>query len=431
MKTHLPPSPVRREQQGAASLAVVMVLFFIVSMVAAYTSRSLIFEQRTSVNQYRATQALEAADAGLEWTLAQLNQGLIDGRCQLASGAGLTGATSFRQRYLAVDASTSVVTPKDSSAHPTCVHDGSAWTCDCPAAGNGAPTNPTTAGIYPAFRVSFQAIDFGATPQPGLFRVVVVACTRLDDACLASSSTGAANEGRATVSALVSISGSLAAAPLAALTARGAVDFGTAAVSLFSSEVGTGGITIQAGGTVQGSALTLRGLPGTPATKTVVVNDPLLSAADMTADRMFVQPFNLTPANFQQQPALATLTCSGACTDSQVRDLMARNPGQPIWINGDLSVQADIGTAAAPVLLVVAGDLKFNGVSPTVYGAVYLRTPAWTSAGTGTVQGAVVAEGSVGGNGTLTLIHDSAVLAKVRNTVGSQVRVPGTWRDFP
>jgi hypothetical protein len=199
---------------------------------------------------------------------------------------------------------------------------------------------------------------------------------------------------------------------------------------VFSSEVGTGGITVQAGGTVQGSAMSLRGLPGTPASKTVVTNDPLLSAADMTADRMFVQPFNLTPANFQQQPALATLTCSGsACTDSQVRDLMALNPGQPVWVNGDLSVQGDIGTAAAPVLLVVAGDLKFNGVSPTIYGAVYLRTPAWTSAGTGTVQGAVIAEGSVGGSGNLTLIHDSAVLAKVRNTVGSLVRVPGSWKD--
>jgi hypothetical protein len=436
MKTPLPSSPVWREQQGAASLAVVMVLFFIVSMVAAYTSRSLIFEQRTSVNQYRATQALEAAEAGLEWALAQLNQGLIDGRCQLASDAGLTGATSFRQRYLAVDVSTSVVTPRDSSAHPTCVHDGSAWTCDCPAAGNGAPTNPTTAGIYPAFRVSFQAIDFGATPQPGLFRVVVAACTRLDDACLASSSTGAANEGRATVSALVSISGSLAAAPLAALTARGTVDFGSTAVTAINSEIGTGGITIQAGGSVMGSALTLKGPAGTPAgmpiSKMVMMNDPQLSAADMSKDRMFVQPFNLTPTSFQQQPALATLNCSGACTDSQVRDLMARNPGKPIWINGDLSVQADIGTATAPVLLVVeAGDLKFNGVSPTVYGAVYLRTPTWTSAGTGTVQGAVIAEGNVGGSGSLTLIHDSAVLAKVRNTVGSLVRVPGTWRDFP
>ena len=45
-----------------------MVLFFIMSLVAAYASRNLIFEQRTSANNYRSTQAFEAAEAGLEWS---------------------------------------------------------------------------------------------------------------------------------------------------------------------------------------------------------------------------------------------------------------------------------------------------------------------------------------------------------------------------
>jgi hypothetical protein len=94
-------------------------------------------------------------------------------------------------------------------------------------------------------------------------------------------------------------------------------------------------------------------------------------------------------------------------------------------------VAADIGTSTAPVLLVIAGDLKFTGGSPTVYGAVYLRTSTWTTSGTGRVQGAVIAEGNVGGTGGLTVVHDADVLAKVRNGVGSLVKVPGSWRDFP
>ena len=52
-----------------------MLLFFIISLVAAYAGRNLIFEQKTSANQYRATQAFEAAEAGLEWALAMLNGG--------------------------------------------------------------------------------------------------------------------------------------------------------------------------------------------------------------------------------------------------------------------------------------------------------------------------------------------------------------------
>ena len=52
-------------QRGAATLIVVMILFFVMTLVAAYTNRSLIFEQRTSANQYRSTQSLEIADAGM------------------------------------------------------------------------------------------------------------------------------------------------------------------------------------------------------------------------------------------------------------------------------------------------------------------------------------------------------------------------------
>ncbi|MCK7493803.1 MAG: PilX N-terminal domain-containing pilus assembly protein [Comamonadaceae bacterium] len=75
------PGCTRRRQRGAASLVVVLVLFLVVSLVAAYTSRNLIFEQRTGINQYRSTQALEAAEAGLEWTIQMLNAGLIDTAC--------------------------------------------------------------------------------------------------------------------------------------------------------------------------------------------------------------------------------------------------------------------------------------------------------------------------------------------------------------
>ena len=53
-----------RGQSGAASLVVVLMLFFVIALVSAYTSRNLIFEQRTANNQYRSTQALEAAEAG-------------------------------------------------------------------------------------------------------------------------------------------------------------------------------------------------------------------------------------------------------------------------------------------------------------------------------------------------------------------------------
>ena len=81
-------------QRGAAALVVVMMLFFIMSLVAAYASRNLIFEQRTSANNYRSTQAFEAAEAGLEWAIAMLNGGRIDDRLRRQRRPGAATASA-------------------------------------------------------------------------------------------------------------------------------------------------------------------------------------------------------------------------------------------------------------------------------------------------------------------------------------------------
>ena len=64
-------SPSR--QGGVAALGLTLLLLFALLLGVAYVNRNLVFEQRASANQYRSTQAFEAAEAGLEWTLARLN----------------------------------------------------------------------------------------------------------------------------------------------------------------------------------------------------------------------------------------------------------------------------------------------------------------------------------------------------------------------
>ena len=115
-------------QRGAATLIVVMILFFVMSLVAAYTNRSLIFEQRTSANQYRSTQSLEIADAGMEWAISQLNYSRIDSACAKSAS---TSDTSFRQRYLNINAVTGKITPVANPAGgdltALCVWTNTAW----------------------------------------------------------------------------------------------------------------------------------------------------------------------------------------------------------------------------------------------------------------------------------------------------------------
>ncbi|MBK9364238.1 MAG: hypothetical protein IPM99_25490 [Rubrivivax sp.] len=175
-------SGISRRQRGAATLIVVMVLFFVVSLVAAYASRNLLFEQKTAANQYRSTAVLEAADAGLHWATSMLNSGRIGATCLPSANPA---DTSFRQRYLAIDDAGAISpltlpAPGMAALNPSCVFDGAIWQCSCPS--NAAPALVAPAGddMFPAFRLRFVAMP----TRPGLVRVEVNACSRADDACL-------------------------------------------------------------------------------------------------------------------------------------------------------------------------------------------------------------------------------------------------------
>lgn len=429
-----------RAQRGVATLVVVMVLFFIISLVAAYTSRNLIFEQRTSANQYRSTQAMEAAEAGIEWALAMLNHQRVTATCQNSTSVA---DTSFRERYLSVNASGGL-TPKLRSTGepltPMCVLNGTQWDCSCPDDGDPALAAPSGAGVYPAFRVRFEQIGpvppVGAPSQPGVIRLQAVGCTRMDPTCLDFDSQGVTNEGRAVVTVLAALVGNVASVPSAAVLARGAIDFGGAAAAVYNTSVSGSGITLHAGGAINPTNLFLRSIPGTPAERSRVESDPALNLNALTPfsadERMFASVFNMSPSTFQEQPAAVVLTCAtGTCTADQVRSAVNMNPGRPIWVPGHLSVASagDIGSAAAPALIVVNGNLSFP-TNATVYGLVYVRTADWATSGAGQIQGSVVAEGQISGSGAPTIVHDRDVLSRLRTGVGSFVRAPGSWRDF-
>ena len=96
-RLHVPQRTRPARQRGMAALVSVLALLLLVTLSAGYSARNLIFEQRTGINQYRATQALEAADAGQDWALGLLNAGLVDGSC--SATADLAQRT-FRDRYL-------------------------------------------------------------------------------------------------------------------------------------------------------------------------------------------------------------------------------------------------------------------------------------------------------------------------------------------
>lgn len=421
---------VSSRQRGAATLIVVMVLFFVVSLVAAYASRNLLFEQKTAANQYRSTAVLEAADAGLHWATSLLNSGRIDANC--LPSANLTD-TSFRERYLAIDdagAITPLTLPAPSTValNPSCVFDGTTWQCSCPS--NAAPALAAPAGsdMFPAFRLRFVAMP----TRPGLVRVEVNACTRADDACLNFPATGAANEARVTVSAIVALKGGLASVPAAALTARGTVDLSLSTMTLANTDPRSG-VTVNAGGAFTQGGSQLVTVAGSPPAGSISASDLALSGLTLVpSNTMFAKTFGLWPADYRAQPGTVVLPCGGTCTAAQVRAAVAQYPGLVIWADGalDIDTGGDIGTVDQPVVIVATGGVQFTAAA-TVYGLIYTQAAPWTTAGnSSTVRGAVIAEANVDGNSAATLVYDATVLNRLRLKTGSFVVIPGSWRDF-
>ncbi|MDE2079798.1 MAG: pilus assembly PilX N-terminal domain-containing protein [Burkholderiales bacterium] len=442
-----PAAPPAR-QRGAGALIVVLVLFFVISLVAAYANRNIIFEQKISANQYRSTQAFEAAEAGIEWALALLNGGKVDDNC-LPSATG----TSFRARYLNIDTGSGVVTSRlwpNPTGGPNryavqCVANGGGWSCSCPT--NAAPslTAPTTSATAPAFQVSFLP----STGGPGYVTLRAQGCTRLDAGCLSFPPNVSEGDAADIITAVVALKGALATPPAAALTTApsaagtpGQVDFsagGTLAVT--NAEPLVNGLTIDAAGSVSTANLTLTSTPGSPAASSYLAGDSTMPAplattpAPSANDALFATVFGMSRTAYQQQPATITLNCPLDCSASNLASVAAANPGRILWLEGDAALSGtsptSIGSPTAPVVLVSHGNLTVAGAPVTLYGLLYSYDAAgtWATGGPLAVVGAALVEGDALGTGSLAVSYDLPTLARLRLASGSFVRVPGSWLD--
>jgi Tfp pilus assembly protein PilX len=422
-----------RYQRGTATLVVAIVLLVAITMIVLFANRSIVFEQRTSANQYRSTKALAAAEAGLEWALAQLNTPLKLGAACTAAG----GTKTFRDNYLdpsATDppayASTSA---SYSAAMPACVRQsGGGWACSCPAGTSatvGAVACDDATGACPKFVVRFERIQ-----NPALGATCSSSATNCVTSAVKVTSTGftdtnGAPDGTAKVTQMLRTVPGLSAPPAAPLTVKLAVSLsGNLAVT--NTDSATNGITINSGGAVTlGGSSSLVTVPGTPPSASVASDDSTLSS--MTDDQMFQTFFGMSKADFQNMPTTTQITC-GTCGNSDIGD--AINAGaNVIWVNGDLQLNANgnFGSATHPVIIIVTGNIHANG-NVNITGLVYSQAAVWDNSGGGSASicGAAIAEGSFTGQGTPNPTYCSSVLSILKRTTGAFVKVPGSWRDF-
>jgi Tfp pilus assembly protein PilX len=423
MRIHPRQAAGRDRQRGAATLISAVVILILMSMIAFFANRTVLFERKTAANQYRSSKAIEAAEAGIEWAQANLNSmRRINAACATSA---VNTDTSFRDRYMDPDANGSYAEPF-SAATPICTFTGGAWSCSCPApAAAPAVAACTSPQGCPTFRLGFQQVAGDAT----MVRVTAVGCTNSQRPCVPGATTAA--DGTATVVQTMKILSGLATLPGAAITAKGYVDFGANAITATNTDPGTNGVTINAGSNITGfiNTSTIQTLPGTPVGASLIPNDTSLSS--LSDDQMFKTYFGVTKDEFKNASTTTVVNCNGVC-NTPILDAIAAG-ARSIWVEGDMTLNANnvFGSATRPIMLVTNGNIEVRGTM-IIYGVVYCQNSTWDITGGGNAQiiGAAISEGNFTATGTPDPTYDPAVLRRLRETTGDFAKLPGGWRDF-
>jgi len=403
--------------RGAASLVVVMVLFFVMMMAAVFNGRSLIFEQKTSANQYRYTQAFEAGEAGLQWALTMLNGGRVDASCNAPAAAP---DATFRDRYLTTDVATGQLQPV-AGVTAGCVRTAGGWSCSCPTAGPAALVAPAGTANMPAFTVQFSV-----APQSGMVNVKARACSSFGTQCAAAATER--SDAYVEVDSMFALAGGLRAPPSAALTALGNASFSGTDVRVTNADDETNGVTVNAGGAITGNPR-LTSAPGSVASGSMVAGDSSLSSLlTQQGDKPFVTFFGSDKAAFQRLGSVRSVTCAGDCGAAIQA---AYDEGyRMVWIDGNAVIEGSrtLGSATDPLLVVANGNLQLGGTM-RLYGVAYSAAILSDNGGSAELHGAAIAEGSFSGSGSTHLVYDPDVLARLHFRTGTFARVPGSWSD--
>lgn len=447
--------PIRRRRtratRGLAALVVVMGLFLLLALVAAYANRNIIIEQRISAGSVRAELATQAADSAIDWVAAMLNTGRIDNYCQPTDDATMS---SFRNRYLLRNTETNGYdyvnrTNSASRFYAGCRMGADAMHCICPSSHGQGLTPGGGDANSAAFRVTYDVPVSSSPPEtrPATITVQVRGCANagtMSDGCLADTGTPV-TDAIVDVRAHLGLVKALPAPPAATLTVGRYLSASSAtAINLANTDPQTG-MGVQAGGAPvwpSGVAPTIQGPAGSSSDNASRILAPSTALATQYSSTpsgsgcengncFFRRFFAMDQSLYKRQPAVVRVDCSAGCTlsDLESSGWTGQNAGRPVFVSGDLTIDSSptgaLGSSTLPILLVVSGTLTVTE-SMDLVGLIYAHDINWSASG-GSVRGAVVAAQDLTLAGALTAAYDTDVLKRMRDTYGSFVRIPAGW----
>jgi len=420
-------------QRGAATLVVVMVLFLVMALLAAYANRSLLFEQRMASSYYRASLSQEVAEAGVEWTLAQLNGTAMDATCTPVA----SGGERFADRYLTIDASNRSITARSNDRYGIidCARSAAnqGWACRCAdaSAAHTAQAPVAAAGFTPSFGVRFENGGRGGT-----LAVDVQACTdSVVDHCNLDITQRTAITNNQLSGLKLKVQLALVSAvrtpPASALTVRGDIRSTGAGLGLHNSDARSAGLLAMLGGTWTGKVdARLETVPGAATGPAVLQTDDALRAA-VSGEDVFKMFMGASIGRYATHPALRTLACDGDCAEAI--DTAYKAGQRMLWVEGDLTLSSNrtLATLADPVLIIATGKVTLGGPMQINGMLVAKGDLEWTNTAgmPSTINGIVLVGGDVVSTGAVDIVYQQKVADQVRNRMGSYVRVPGGWID--
>lgn len=454
-----------KPQRGAAALAVSVVLLFGITLVAFFANRTMIFEQRSSANQLRATKAFEMADAGIEWALARLNDQnkLVDASCTISTSPTLT-QLSFRDRYVVPSVAdlthdTGWFNPL-TTVYPGCsVSAAGAYTCGCPAAGAAALSNTGD----PKFGVRFTA-----TADPVTVQIESRGCSNGSGCDPSALPTDA--DSTAVARILVKVRPAVPNLPGAGLIS-GSTTVISGSMNVVNTDTASNGITINTGSTMDfsGNGTTVQTLPGTSPLASILDNDPSLlqlTNADTDGTLFFSSYFGEGFPEYKANPQTKVITrggtsnyANGQCSSDndcgsavsywadrgQTQfwlEVPSGTCGSPptcgvTWNNSNMpSTTSTLGTSDKPIEFATNGQLNVTG-GITAYGLFYAASASaqddlvLSGGGSATIIGSLIARGDFArtGNGNVSVIYNANLFGGKGKPTGILVPVPGSWRD--
>lgn len=409
-------SPYR--QNGVATLLTSLVILICITLVALIASKTVLVETQVAADNYRASQAVGAANYGMDYGVNYFDKGGFD---QVINATGVAGSDGT------IDA---LAVPNLTSAF-------------------GGQT--TTATL--TFNNAAGSRCVPATSTPDMKNGMITATGFSDDTL-----------GTRTITQCV---GPLAIlrdnGPKQPLVAQGNVGL-TGNARIINRYTDT---TVWSGGVVQiGSSSAMEtyvNSPTNPATTTtdkidtddshhtqLVSNRNLGNGLDIIDDDPslgnlvgldFFKNFFSVESRAQLKQIAADSGQSFTNIDSAFNSGANVTSGL-VWIDGNQSMNGGtIGSISAPAIVVVNGNVELAGTA-TIYGLLYVAG-TYTIHGTPQIIGSNVVEGTdlatntqatppiVTGNGTLSLVFWPAFAAGSSNPVpGLTAVVNGSWRDW-